>query len=364
MSVVQLNCHYPSMHYVINPEGSVRPCCVSDINDDPSFNVHLKKNVLLDDSFQKIRDDFQNNKWPKICTQCKIKEENNIQSHRQLIEKKFCSSEVKLKYLDVKFSNVCNLACIMCNPLNSSQLERAYDNFPNLRPNFIEKKIIKITQNFNIVSHVKDAISNGLEILKVTGGEPFVSKEFFETIDFCIKNDHAKNIELKFTTNATKINFKILKKLEKFKKLDITVSVDGCNKIYEYIRYGANWKKFFHNVSELEKISKIKFNAVLTSYNVLNLNELIEIFDNRIYIDTGLKPNDSELNAKFLPNFIKEIAIDRVNHPNIKTFLLTNNFDEKKCFQLKQTTLKYDQLRNRNYQNYLDPILIKYLNSI
>lgn len=361
---MSIKCVYPWMHYVVNPEGSVRPCCVSDINDDRSFNVKLQSNPLNDSAFQMLRENFEKNQWPKICSQCKIKEENGIKSHRQLVNEKFNHSSVKLKYLDVKFSNKCNLACIMCNPLNSSLLEDAYRKYPELAPNFIQLKLKRYEQNKDIVSHVKESIQNGLEILKVTGGEPFASKEFIEIVNFCVDNNYSQNLELKFTTNASKINFSILDKIKKFKKLDIIVSVDGCDKIYEYIRYGASWKTTYKNINFLKEITDIKFNAVLTSYNVLNLNSLIDLFKDKLYVDVGLKPYDSELNAGFLPDEIKKIAIDRIDNNSVIKYLTNSSYDEKKCKLLKETTLKYDLLRNRNYREHLDSILINYFEKV
>lgn len=358
-------CPYPKMHYVINPEGVIRPCCISNSSDDPSFNVTIDDGDPLNHpSFQKIRQELSKGQWPKICNQCKIKEDIGIKSHRQNIEDKFLPVDVHLKYLDVKFSNVCNLACIMCSPINSSLLEEDYSKNPELAPNFISNPLLKIKKNNNVVDYVKKSIEQGLEILKVTGGEPFASIEFFEVIDFCIVNNYAKNIELKFTTNAVKINRYILDKILKFKNIDITVSVDGCNKIYDYIRYGANWKRTIENINTLKTITQLKFNTILTSYNVLNLNELEDTFIENLYIDIGLKPFSSELNSGFLPYELKQIAIGRVQNSHVKQYLEKSIYVESKCLEFKNTTLKYDKLRSRNYRDFLDPILINYLEKL
>ena len=51
----------------------------------------------------------------------------------------------------------------------------------------------------------------------------------------------AKNITLMITTNASKFVKRILDKLQHFKKVELTVSVDGHGAVYDYIRYSYTW---------------------------------------------------------------------------------------------------------------------------
>ena len=55
-----------------------------------------------------------------------------------------------------------------------------------------------------------------------------------------------QNTKIRINTNAIiNKNNKILKILRKFNKIEITVSVEGYDKVNEYIRYPSKWNEFF-----------------------------------------------------------------------------------------------------------------------
>ena len=74
-----------------------------------------------------------------------------------------------------------------------------------------------------------------LKHLKVTGGEPTITKEFFRLVDYAVENGYSKNINLYVTTNGTRFTKDFLKKLSSFKQLFFSVSCDGFGETYEYI---------------------------------------------------------------------------------------------------------------------------------
>ena len=57
---------------------------------------------------------------------------------------------------------------------------------------------------------------------------------FSSFLDVAIQKDYAKNISLYITTNASKFNDKIIKKVMQFKKVYFTVSCDGYEGTYDY----------------------------------------------------------------------------------------------------------------------------------
>ena len=56
-------------------------------------------------------------------------------------------------------------------------------------------------------------------------------------LDWCIENNYNKGLGIKITTNGLQINQNVLDKLLSFDPRTINVSIDGFDKVYEYIRY-------------------------------------------------------------------------------------------------------------------------------
>jgi len=375
---MRLKCPYLWMHQCIGTTSYVHPCCVT-YNNDPQWRTITIEQGLNSPVHKKSRQEFIQGKFPLICKICKDHESNNIVSHRQQALKEFrnCDyKQVKIKYLDIKFTNTCNLACRMCIPSSSSQLEKLYSSVETYdMPHHIQRSNPHFKSNSQAekkVQHTKKLISEGLEILKVTGGEPFACKYFLEVIDWCIDNDYAKNLEIKFTTNATKINKKLLDKIKKFKKTKITVSIDGVGKIYNYIRHQADWKTFDKNIDLLnsyEEFKPLNISFCLQFYNMLDLENYViwcKSKDIGPYVDVQIRPLDSELDVKFAPKSMKlKLLQDAEKHglKNVYTYV-------KKCLEvediekqksLKRTTDIVDKLHNTDYKTSLCPEQVMFL---
>ena len=80
----------------------------------------------------------------------------------------------------------------------------------------------------------------------VGGGEPFIRDDFWKLID-TFKDEQKKDISFYCNTNGSVTKYKgesIMDKLNKFKDVDIGVSLDGYGDIGEYQRTGMKQKRF------------------------------------------------------------------------------------------------------------------------
>jgi len=70
----------------------------------------------------------------------------------------------------------------------------------------------------------------------------------------------------------------------------LTVSLEGCGKLQNYIRDGSDWNIVIDNILKFKKLSNtyVHVNTVIQSMNLYNLDELIQYC------------NDKELNMSFL----------------------------------------------------------------
>jgi len=302
-------------------------------------------------------------------------------------------ADEKIKYLDLRFDNTCNLACRMCDPSSSNLLYNSIENYRNNDQQLPEhwKNFEKYKQKdqTEISAKRKDYVIEllpGIEVLKVTGGEPFISKDFLEVLDHAIENDYAKNIRLLITTNGTKFVKAVLERLQYFKGVDLNVSVDGSFETYEYIRYPFTWSKWndrfleFLEFADTNKMYekeyfRVRTSTVVTAYNWLNCPDLYNQlktytvkfpwlekrnFIPRIDFNLNLRPKDSELAAKWLPDHILDTALEYWRNTDYRQTKEMEKYvydakklepalKQKKCEQLKYMTQTLDEQRGQSF---------------
>jgi MoaA/NifB/PqqE/SkfB family radical SAM enzyme len=395
-------CPYLWKSQCILANSKVIPCCHSSTNK--TWNEINFEDGIRTSHHQEARDLMQNNKWPEVCTVCKNNEANNLPSPRLRAIQIFGeqNKEVTLEYLDIKFSNKCNLSCRMCNPLSSSSLEKLYkkskkDDMPEFLQLYHNKDMSEsYDAELKKAEYTKKAIKEGLKHLKITGGEPFASVPFLNVVNWAIENNYTQNLGLSLTTNGTKYNKKLLEKLYKFNYLSIVVSVDGTGDIYNYIRQGTDWNRLQDNLNLFDNFfydKKDKFRyynntihiaVVLQFYNIFDIPNILEWCIKRGYrpkIDVNLKPNNSELSIKFLPDDFKYEIIKYLefylenfesNDWALSQLNLVLDFvkstigkgSNEKNKQLKHSIIKQDKIYKTDYRNFLHQKQIQFLNGI
>lgn len=390
-------CILPFIHVNSSVTGRMRPCC----NTQKYFSFTDKEKTLKEafhsDEMEELRRQLLNNEKPDICSVCWKNEEIGTFSQRLSNNEKFqkYSIEPKLRFLDVKFDNKCNLQCRMCDPYSSNQIWKAFDfELPNhLKHIHLTKEEYEAKDNSESRKKQVLELLPDLTFLKCTGGEPFVSNHFLEVLKEAVDSGHSKHITLSITTNGTKFNTKITEMFEYFEAIDINVSVDGVGETYDYIRYPFKFEQWHERVidflTDMEEMDhpnfKIRFSTIVTAYNYLNLCEIQKMINqlslmfpyvqkNRKivnFFDFDLKPDESELHAKFLPSHILEFERDEVRrlftneykwHPLKDIFKFVDKYKdtERKKDELKRSAIILDQQRKQDYHT-LHPLLVEWL---
>lgn len=384
-------CPLPFMHQYISSTGGVTPCCHVFDEPDPWPRLDFTKGIYTQ-AHKDVRRQLMSEIWPSVCSKCKIVEQNGGKSPRQMALERFGFPKTKhLTYLDISFTNTCNLACRMCKPSDSSLLEELYKDKEKL-PTWIEPEWAPRESQVpdKKVAYVKKVIADGLQVLKVTGGEPFACKYFMSVVDWAIENDHAKNLEINLTTNGTKINKVLIHKLLKFKKAKLLVSIDGTGKVYEYIRHNASWDKVYNNLKQLSEHPEIDVQVAClmmfhNTTNVINLIYDCAKLNISVFVDEYIKPQNSEITPYHVDEKISKILIEQSEKikedfggeeksqvqyhalQGAKTLynIATNTSVRGKARQrLLRTINLQDKLYKTNYQYYLQPEQIEYLERI
>ena len=224
----------------IRTTGQYRLCCVSSEKD----NV---ENILTHDVDEwvssQIRKDaiisLETDMWPDSCIRCKLDEEAGVESTRQ----KSSHYGPGITHLDLRFGNSCNLSCRMCWPGSSSTLVQEQQEFLiNGEESPWGSTSFVVHNWYNDDNALKLASIPTLKEVYLTGGEPMMVKgllKFIQLLD--------KNVTLRFNTNGTILNPKLLEEIKKFKNVNMCFSIDGIGKVNDYIRWGSKWEDVYNN---------------------------------------------------------------------------------------------------------------------
>lgn len=293
-----MNQSYCSLAWVgitTDPDGSLRPCCVSDdkvTKDDGSlYNLGLDKleDIYNSNFYKNLRQNMLDGKLIPGCETCYSNEKYGRESRRLIsnntfIDQQFTDthSDIKIQYLDMRLGNQCNLKCRMCSPMNSSMIEEEFDQNPDsVLDRFYLKSEISVenwfeTETFdnNINPHLSDIVT-----LYMTGGEPTLIKKNYDIMQRLIDNGQHEKLTLIINTNMTNTNPKFYALLKQFKKVIIQMSIDAVDDLAYYIRYPTDFKvvdKTIHDLLSLGDNITLRAGPVIQT---LNLNKLVDLFE-------------------------------------------------------------------------------------
>jgi organic radical activating enzyme len=198
------------------------------------------------------------------------------------------------KYVEVAFSNACNLKCSYCGPAFSSkwmeEIENkgAYpttDRFNDLKYNRDENKMpFKQTEHNPYVEAFWKwwpDLYKDLHTFRITGGEPLLSKDTWGVLDYIIENPNPnKRLNLAINSNLCVPDKLIDRFIEKIQKICdenrvnefvVFTSVDTWGEQAEYARNGMIFNQFWDNVNKvLEKCSRVNL-TFMSTYNALSV---------------------------------------------------------------------------------------------
>jgi MoaA/NifB/PqqE/SkfB family radical SAM enzyme len=301
-------CIYPWIHLYINSQGLVGTCC--EFNENYPLD-HISKSELIDiannDNMKLVRQQMLSNQRPEGCITCWKKEDNNLPSARQIANERWSKykhlidttasdgsfPDFKLRYLDARFSNVCNLKCRMCGGKFSSRIAQEesdlYDN-----NDFVELKLERNEIN-KTLQFIEDNIYE-LDAVYFAGGEPLLMAEHYQILDLLIKHNRT-DIQITYNTNLTVLSYKKLNVIDywkQFNNITVGASIDLIGTQANYVRFGTDYTDIEKNYHLIKNHVTFNITSIVHILNIFNLTKL------QYHWITNLKLNPSAISFRAL----------------------------------------------------------------
>jgi len=323
-------CPVPWTSIMYNFDGSIKNCIRSAA---PIGNINNNSIEEILDKDHRIKADMQTGQKFARCNPCydleTEKNNFNIISDRVFYLKElrdvdntlYDTMNFALHTVDIRWSNLCNFACVYCGPEFSSKWASEQNIVINT-PEDVKRQEFK--------QYIFDHAAQ-LKHVYLAGGEPLLMKENLEFLELLKQVN--PDVNLRINTNLSHVDTHIFDLISEFKNVHWTVSVESMDQEFEYIRYGGAWQDFLDNLYTIKQFNhKISFNMLHFLLNHMSIFGCVDFlksqgFHNNSFI-IGALTGPEYLNVRHLPqnvlNSVKKILIDRIDKQ--PGYLLENSY--------------------------------------
>mgnify|MGYP006121784705 FL=1 len=336
-------CILPWIHMHPWPDGRVFTCCLSE-HDSPIGNLNEMDldECYNSDNMKSFRLDMLDNKKVSNCNRCYELEEVGHDTLRKRSNDEFIFEkyglhedkspivqktkldgsldEVHLTYMDIRFSNICNMRCRTCGPdLSSQWFEEAVDSKFNRTP---EQKILQIRKGNTAFMEQFDPYLHTVEKIYWAGGEPLLMDEHWYIMNKLVEMGRT-DVRIFYNTNFSKLTYKQEDAVElwkKFEHVSIGASLDAGWEKGEYLRKGTIWSDTMANRERLkQELPQHDFNISCT-VSIFNVLDVCDFYRKLCDIEF-IEPKDFGVNillgkhvhrATVLPLHMRQRAIEKI----------------------------------------------------
>jgi len=391
-------CIKPWVHMATYTTGEALMCCVAK-EAAGNLNKDTIQDIWNSDHYKQARLKMLKGEKVSACTKCYDEEDSGIHSHRKIqnylweeVESnneghvgkhgmdKLIAETKEDGYLeaepisfDFRLGNTCNLQCVMCGPKDSSKWVSLakklgqIDKWDTSKFNWVEDEDFWNKQFLPLLPNIKHLI--------LAGGEPMYLKQHVPLLEKIVDTGYAKNIKIRYHTNATIIpSNRILELWKEFKFIDLTMSVDCYEEKNSYIRYPDLWENIvdtMHMVDSAPDNIGPRLNCTVNTLNVMYIPDYVDWVIKQKFKKIsqnaaqggipfiGYVHGPTYMNCKVLPRHIKQAIVDKYDSwykqfdtpgygleriIGIKDFMLnedkSNDFDEFKSYIQKLDSIR------------------------
>ena len=322
-------------------------CVLPFINQDYQFNSPccLLQGFEAERDTEQLLEDHRNNRRSKFCRSCWKTEDSGLTSKRhqynKLYENYLLLNKRMVKIAVIPVGNVCNLYCVTCVPESSTSWIKKYNQmYPSMN-----------IRNHKIITEIKPSDVDNideLEHIEFIGGETLKSISLWQYL-----KGLDKNTKFSLQTNGTvELTLKQIELLNSFKTFNICFSLDGYDKIFEYIRQPGKWEQVQQNVKTYIKqfgLNKLSVYVTVSNLNIFYIDKimlnLFKLISSRIELNlvhtpkelayNNLSENVGKIVEKNNPVFFKKNNIEWLGSSSSIKLMLDNLKKQDKFSKLK-----------------------------
>lgn len=287
-------CMLPWMHMHAFPDGRVYPCCLADYwHPVGDLRKNTMKEVWNQDKYKTMRSNMLEDKPCVECTKCYEQETHGAFSMRNDANRNYghiikevkdtkedgTHEEFKIRYWDVRFSNLCNFRCRSCGPIFSSNWYNDHVKLYNRVPDVLGRDMARVEYAAGNEDAMQEQMLEHVPFLEqvyFAGGEPLIMKEHYALLEKLIETGKT-DVRIQYNTNFSEMRFKdkhVFEYWKHFKNVSVGASLDGMGPQAELIRKGADWKQTVENRERMmAEVPHVDFyvSSTVSSMNVLHV---------------------------------------------------------------------------------------------
>ena len=289
------------------PDGSVFPCCMYDSASPLGNANHENINDLVNNSnYKNLREQLLHGEKPKGCNRCYTLEASGVETLRMTTAEQYETTQQQVidsktnqmqdvKYLDIRFSNICNFKCRTCGPELSSKWGQ---EMPFITGGS-DPGVIQIPRN-KFWDYYEQALATADEIV-FAGGEALMQEEHYAALQKLIELEKF-DVSLFYTTNLSTLKYKdtdLFELWSKFSNVKIYASLDASGSRAEYLRKGTVWKNIIANRKRIKQLSGCQF-FITPTISLFNVWHFPDFYKDWVEQDL-LEPGNIRLNILTQP---------------------------------------------------------------
>ena len=226
--------------------------------------------------------------------------------------------------LQIDLSNVCNSACIMCQPDASSRVQADYKKLHTINP-----EIFAMPSEFRSWVRDPEVLEKfctelteipGIKYIHFLGGETLYDEAFYTICERLVSSGQSHNMIIGTTTNGTIYDDRVERLIKNFKEFHLGISIETITNLNDYIRYPGkiteilpNIDRFLHLRSDSGLYVSLRFTP-----NVFTISEIDQMFEymmghNVIAENSQILFDPAYLKIELMPDDIRMATLQRLD---------------------------------------------------
>jgi len=331
----------------------VRPCCWIRGADANIFDKEAVKAQYT--RLSQVTD------WIPECNFCKKIEDQKLESPRlkSLNKSLPLATGNDPTILEIQIDDTCNAACIMCGYWTSTTWEEYNQKTLKLPASNPKRKETDISDRVEAIKNIVNF--DTARRLSFLGGEPFKTSTHVEILK---EIKHPENVTLHYVTNTSIFpDEDTVKLLLSFKRIELSVSIDGIGDHFNYIRWPLQWKQVVENLRKFSDLKKQMDIQINTSFTINPFNIFYIKDYNNWAIEFGKETNTScrnwflkghssqgVINLDCIPPSLREVLLEKYTAGSTED-ILSRNFDREKFNKFIEYIEFHDKARKLSWRD-------------